>query len=342
MHQKNFTYSQMSGLLSHNFRCSKTHSNSSIDTSLRDTDVYLGLSRDEVSRRVREAIEYTNTTGITSGARRKKLRDSAAVISEIVIHVPKNISEDRDVCIAFAASVEQFLMDRYGADRLLCGCIHFDEVLNGKPDVHIHFDLLPVTKDGFIDRAEVFTRPDAMSRHADCQKWLDRDPSVPPCRIVDEALEQQWDETGTNGRNTKSVPIEEYKRQKRVKEIESLDSKIQEAEYEIQEAEYKLSTLNTNKFCAKQEIEKLNKEKESLSKEIADTKTHANIQLMDDLIKILKTALEMLLGWLERNNVPHFNRSDFLKAVVKNTANGTNKDALNSLDFWFDSPDRER
>ncbi len=336
MHQKNFTYSQMSGLLSHNFRCSKTHSNSSIDTSLRDTDVYLGLSRDEVSRRVREAIEYTNTAGITSGARRKKLRDSAAVISEIVIHVPKNISEDRDVCIAFATSVEQFLMDRYGADRILCGCIHFDEVLNGKPDVHIHFDLLPVTKDGFIDRAEVFTRPDAMSRHADCQKWLDRDPSVPPCRIVDEALEQQWDETGTNGRKTVSVSIENYKRAKQEKEI------IEDLVIKKRCLNDTLSDYNQLKAQIECEVENLKEEKESLSKKITDMQGHANIQLMDDLIKILKKALEMLLGWLERNNVPHFNRSNFLEAVIQKTANGTNQDALNRFHSSFDSPDRER
>lgn len=124
----------------------------------------------------------------------RKLRDNTVVMSQDLIHLPKNWHEaypDRDPSEFFEKVALPFCREKWGGGEgypnEISAVVHYDETLKrgqeGMP--HLHYKSVPVTEDGRLSHKDIYNRTSMRDLHPELSRFAE-DRGYPGLDLYDE------------------------------------------------------------------------------------------------------------------------------------------------------------
>lgn len=188
-----------------------------------------------------DAWEYACERAQACSAR--KLRDNTVVMSQDLIHLPKNWHElypDRDPSEFFEKVALPFCRERWGGGEgypnEISAVVHYDETLKrgqeGMP--HLHYKSVPVTEDGRLSHKDIYNRASMRELHPELSRFAE-DRGYPGLDI--------YDETRAKVRE-RALTMPEYKdAQREIDEVRERLESLRQSERELAERNRELERL---------------------------------------------------------------------------------------------------
>lgn len=164
----------------------------------------------------------------------------------------------RDGSIHFFEKATEFFQDRYGAENVINGTIHFDE-----STPHMHLGIVPVTSDGRLSAKDLFTPMELKQLQTDFAKK------------VGEKFELERGKEGSEAAHLDEVAF-----------------KLQKQQEKLQEVSEEVSRLQNRHFTLEKDCKDLEKRAESLSETILGLK--ADISTLDTQKRFLERLVEQI------------------------------------------------
>lgn len=160
MHVEKYKGAGVAPVSNHNARVyeSRGYRRENIDSSLSGENYRLGPDRDP-------AKEWVNARVAALGLKRRP-RSDAVLMCEWVVTLPES---ERGGEREFFEAAYSAMAARYGADNVVSCWVHRDEP-GARP--HMHFDWVPVTRDGRLSAKEVLSRKELLAVHRDLGREL--------------------------------------------------------------------------------------------------------------------------------------------------------------------------
>ena len=160
MHVEKYKGAGVAPVSNHNARVyeSRGYRRENIDSSLSGENYRLGPDRGP-------AKEWVNARVAALGLKRRP-RSDAVLMCEWVVTLPES---ERGGEREFFEAVYGAMAARYGADNVVSCWVHRDEP-GARP--HMHFDWVPVTRDGRLSAKEVLSRKELLAVHRDLGREL--------------------------------------------------------------------------------------------------------------------------------------------------------------------------
>ena len=151
-------------------------SNENIDPSKSHLNV------DYSARRMSAADAWDYACDRAQACSSRKLRANTVVMSQDVIHLPKNWGElypDRDPSEFFERVALPFCRERWGGGEgypnEISAVVHYDETLTrgaeGMP--HLHYKSVPVTEDGRLSHKDIYNRAALSNLHPELSRFAE-------------------------------------------------------------------------------------------------------------------------------------------------------------------------
>ena len=155
MHVEKYKGAGVAPVSNHNARVyeSRGYRRENIDSSLSGENYRLGPDRGP-------AKEWVNARVAALGLKRRP-RSDAVLMCEWVVTLPES---ERGGEREFFEAAYDAMAARYGADNVVSCWVHRDEP-GARP--HMHFDWVPVTRDGRLSAKEVLSRKELLAVHRD-------------------------------------------------------------------------------------------------------------------------------------------------------------------------------
>lgn len=182
MHYEKYKGAQVRAIIGHNGRKWDTHSNKNIDPAKEHLNFYLHADGYERYQQIMEDVR-----------RRQTVRKDAVTMCEWCLSIPLDWQGRPQEF--FDRAIEWF-SDRYGEENVINAYVHYDEV---RP--HLHFEFVPITKDGRLCAKDLETRTSLMHAIEDIETYIESRTGL-PCHI------QTFESAGK-----KHLEIAEYKAQ---------------------------------------------------------------------------------------------------------------------------------
>ena len=251
VHMMKMQMSAMGGIESHNQREHKSRKNNEIDYE---------KSKYNYDTVLKEDISYPKTVKnrIAELNLKKAVRKDAVVYCSFIVSSDKGFFERlgqkyldkvgseydgwtlRDYEVAEPQKYEEFIREgskeffekatdffkeRYGAENVINGTVHFDEATP-----HMHIGVVPVTKDNRLSAKQIFTPLELKQLQSDFAEQVGKEFDL---------------ERGKEGSQAKHLDELTFKVQKRQEQVAELDSEHKRLEFEISEQKAKTSTIKT-------------------------------------------------------------------------------------------------
>lgn len=160
MHVEKYKGAGVAPVSNHNARVyeSRGYRRENIDSSLSGENYRLGPDRGP-------AKEWVNARVAALGLKRRP-RSDAVLMCEWVVTLPES---ERGGEREFFEAAYGAMAARYGADNVVSCWVHRDEP-GARP--HMHFDWVPVTRDGRLSAKEVLSRKELLAVHRDLGREL--------------------------------------------------------------------------------------------------------------------------------------------------------------------------
>ena len=160
MHVEKYKGAGVAPVSNHNARVyeSRGYRRENIDSSLSGENYRLGPDRGT-------AKEWVNARVAALGLKRRP-RSDAVLMCEWVVTLPES---ERGGEREFFEAAYGAMAARYGADNVVSCWVHRDEP-GARP--HMHFDWVPVTRDGRLSAKEVLSRKELLAVHRDLGREL--------------------------------------------------------------------------------------------------------------------------------------------------------------------------
>ena len=160
MHVEKYKGAGVAPVSNHNARVyeSRGYRRENIDSSLSGENYRLGPDRGP-------AKEWVNARVAALGLKRRP-RSDAVLMCEWVVTLPES---ERGGEREFFEAAYSAMAARYGADNVVSCWVHRDEP-GARP--HMHFDWVPVTRDGRLSAKEVLSRKELLAVHRDLGREL--------------------------------------------------------------------------------------------------------------------------------------------------------------------------
>lgn len=160
MHVEKYKGAGVAPVSNHNARVyeSRGYRRENIDSSLSGENYRLGPDRGP-------AKEWVNARVAALGLKRRP-RSDAVLMCEWVVTLPES---ERGGEREFFEAAYDAMAARYGADNVVSCWVHRDEP-GARP--HMHFDWVPVTRDGRLSAKEVLSRKELLAVHRDLGREL--------------------------------------------------------------------------------------------------------------------------------------------------------------------------
>ena len=160
MHVEKYKGAGVAPVSNHNARVyeSRGYRRENIDSSLSGENYRLGPDRGP-------AKEWVNARVDALGLKRRP-RSDAVLMCEWVVTLPES---ERGGEREFFEAAYRAMAARYGADNVVSCWVHRDEP-GARP--HMHFDWVPVTRDGRLSAKEVLSRKELLAVHRDLGREL--------------------------------------------------------------------------------------------------------------------------------------------------------------------------
>lgn len=160
MHVEKYKGAGVAPVSNHNARVyeSRGYRRENIDSSLSGENYRLGPDRGP-------AKEWVNARVAALGLKRRP-RSDAVLMCEWVVTLPES---ERGGEREFFEAAYRAMAARYGADNVVSCWVHRDEP-GARP--HMHFDWVPVTRDGRLSAKEVLSRKELLAVHRDLGREL--------------------------------------------------------------------------------------------------------------------------------------------------------------------------
>ena len=160
MHVEKYKGAGVAPVSNHNARVyeSRGYRRENIDSSLSGENYRLGPDRGT-------AKEWVNARVAALGLKRRP-RSDAVLMCEWVVTLPES---ERGGEREFFEAAYSAMAARYGADNVVSCWVHRDEP-GARP--HMHFDWVPVTRDGRLSAKEVLSRKELLAVHRDLGREL--------------------------------------------------------------------------------------------------------------------------------------------------------------------------
>jgi len=138
----------VSGMLRHDFRVAKNHSNQDIDTSRSDQNIELVAQRRLHKQDVMNYIERRRQSS-------RKLRRDAVVMDEWIISSDHEFFDtmDSEQIKAYFETAVNYFADKFDRKNIMYANVHMDE-----STPHMHMGIVPFTKDNKLSSKQVFNR----------------------------------------------------------------------------------------------------------------------------------------------------------------------------------------
>lgn len=175
-------------------------------------------------------------------------------------YMPEDYKEDciRQGSEAFFERATAFFCDRYGAENVINGTVHFDEATP-----HMHLGIVPVTADGRLSAKDLFNKMELKQLQTEFAEKVGRRFKL---------------ERGTEGSEATHLDELNYKIKKRQEQLDKLDEDVWK--------------LESRQFSLQGNCKDLEKQAESLSKTVSELKT--DISTLDTQKRLIERVLARL------------------------------------------------
>ena len=162
MHLEKYKAPAVSGVSKHNERLweGRGFERENIDNSLIGNNYNLAPPR-------ADAVEFVNERIASLDLKRAPRKDAVRMV-EWVVTLPEGETDER----AFFESTYRHMADEYGSENVIAAWVHLDEP---KARPHMHFDFVPVTKDGRLSAKEIVSRGHLRAMHPKMQRLVSAD-----------------------------------------------------------------------------------------------------------------------------------------------------------------------
>lgn len=228
-------------------------------------------------------------------------------------YTPRKKVEPKDTRRQFFEDAYKFLSDRYGAENVISATVHMDE-----RTPHMHFNFVPVTRDGRLSAKDVLTKTQLIDQQTAFYEQVG----------VKYGLERG--ERKDSGKRRVHLETAEYKEAVAL-ENEAKDRKF-EAEIAASRAEQKASEAVLRAEKAQQAIIPLAEQKNALQGEIEALQDE--VQELQDERKALRSAIDSLSD----EAAGRFTRESIAVQIEKAKAKAEKENRLSLLERFVSLP----
>ena len=159
--------------------------------------------------------------------------------------------ERTDCTKQFFIDAYEFLVDRYGKENVVSATVHMDE-----KTPHMHFNFVPVTKDGRLSAKDVFSKKNLIEQQTAFHEKVGKKYGL----LRGEAKE--------NGKERKHLQTAEYK--VKTQQLDDINEKIAVAQNKLDKVEQAIVDGTNRQNAIESDIEALRYEKELLSETVSE------------------------------------------------------------------------
>lgn len=162
MHMEKYQAHAISGVSKHNERLweSRGYERDNIDNTMIRENYNLAPERGD-------AVAFVNARIAALNLKRAPRKDAVRMV-EWVVTLPEGERDER----TFFESTYRHMADEYGVENVVAAWVHMDEP-NARP--HMHFDFVPVTKDGRLSAKDIMSRTHLRQMHPRMQELVSAD-----------------------------------------------------------------------------------------------------------------------------------------------------------------------
>lgn len=246
-----------------------SHTNQDIDWSKSQDNYDLHPAQNEsFTRAVKQRIAELDLP--------RAVRKDAVVLAQVLVTSEHSFFEgmNREQQQQFFKDSYEFLAERYGRENIVSATVHLDE-----RTPHMHFNFVPVTKDGRLSAKSILTRQELIAQQDKFQEKVGQKYGLERGLTKEQRIEQ--------GKQRKNFTVPEYK---------ALMAEMQSRQREVEAMTYEAATKAQELERTQSRIEELEKETKALQEksaalqEILKAKSHYIAQ-MNQIPKGKKTLL---------------------------------------------------